>query len=84
MELSGALTIVLPWQFGVNTRSLLYICKKGHEGKESRLQWKTAVVLPMSSPCRVGPKFVWICLTKSLKDPAIPRAWGPWLQMTSA
>ena len=29
VEMSGALTKVMPWQCGGNTRGLLYTCKKG-------------------------------------------------------
>ena len=83
MEMSGALTKVLPWQCGGNTRGLLYIDEKGSEMKNSRLRGKTAVVLPTSSPRRVG-LLAGICWTKS-QVPAIPRGWGgAWLQMTSA
>ena len=64
VEMSGALTKVLPWQCRGNTRGLLYIDKKGSEMKNSRLRGKTAVVLPMSSPRRVG-LLAEICWTKS-------------------
>ena len=33
VEMSRALTIVLPWQYRGNTRGLLYIGKKGREMK---------------------------------------------------
>ena len=46
VEMSGALTKVLPWQCGGNTRGLLYIDKKGSEMKNSRLRGKT---VPISS-----------------------------------
>ena len=54
VEMSSALNIVLPRQWGGNTRGLLYIDEKGSEMKNNRLRGKTAVVLPTSSPCRVG------------------------------
>ena len=38
----------------ITVTGLLYIDKKGSEMKSSMLQGKTAVVLPMSSPHRVG------------------------------
>ena len=41
-----------------------------------------AVVLPTGCPCSAG-LLAGICRTK-VKVPAIPRGWGPWLQMTSA
>ena len=57
VEMSGALTKGLPQRCGVNTRGMLYI-------GNSRLWWKTAVVLPTS-----GPHSVWllaeICWTNS-------------------
>ena len=40
VEMSGALTNVLPRQCGGNTRGLLYIDKKGSEMKNSRLRGK--------------------------------------------
>ena len=65
VEMSGALTKVLPRQCGGNTRGLLYIDKKGSEMKiNNRLRGKTAVVLPTSSPRRVG-LLAGICWTKS-------------------
>ena len=83
MEMSGALTKVLPRQCGGNTRGLLYIDKKGSEMKNSRLRGKTAVVLPTSSPRRVG-LLARICWTKSQSPRYSPGLGGPWLQMTSA
>ena len=81
MEMSGALTKVLPRQCGGNTQGLLYIDKKGSEMKNSRLQGKTAVVLPSS---RVG-LLAGICWTKSQSPRYSPGlGGGAWLQMTSA
>ena len=84
--MSRALTKVLPRQCRGNTRGLLYIGKKVREMKRysSRLQEKTAVVLPpASSPRRVG-LLAGICWTKRQSPRYSPGGWGPWLQMTSA
>ena len=64
VEMSGALTKVLPRQCGGYTPGLLYIDKKGSEMKNSRLRGKTAVVLPTSSPHRVR-LLAGICWPKS-------------------
>ena len=65
VEMSGALTKVLPQQCGENTRGLLYIGKKGCEMKRQQAAGgKTAVVLPICSPRRVV-LLAGICWTKS-------------------
>ena len=75
VEMCGAFAKVLPWQCRGITRGLLYICKKGCEMKgDSRLQGKTAVVLPMSSPRRVG-LLEGICWIKS-QSPRYSRGLG--------
>ena len=74
MEMSGALTKVLPRQCGGNTRGLFDVGKNAAKIKDSRLRGKTAVVLPTSSPRRVR-LLVRICWTKS-QSPLFPGAGG--------
>ena len=89
MEMSGALTKVLPWQCGGNTRGLLYIDKKGSEMKNSRLRGKTVQIssgFTNESPRRVG-LLAGICWTKSRSprySPGLGGGGGAWLQMTHA
>ena len=87
MEMSGALTKVLPRQCGVNTRGMLYIGKKGSEMKRWQAVGENSSgftkLLPTSSPRRVG-LLAGICLTKSQSPRYAPGLGGSWLQMTGA
>ena len=83
VEMSGALTNVLPRQCGGNTRGLLCIDKKGSEMKNSRLRGKTASSGFTNEQSPQGRTFSGNLLDQKSKSPLFPRAGGPWLQMIS-
>ena len=78
VEMSGALTKVLPRQCRGNTRGLLYIDKKGSEMKNSRLRGKKVQISSgftnQQSP--QGRAFSGDLLDQKSKSPLFPGAGG--------
>ena len=75
VEMSGALTKVLPRQCGENTQGLLYIDKKGSEMKNSRLRGENGSGFTNEQSPQ-GWAFSGDLLDQMSKSPLFSRGWG--------